>query len=150
MDAVTYPDAKVIGFVSDGLVPLRVPYDAQPMASDFKVKWTPTIVILDPDGNEHNRTVGFLGPDEFIPSLILGAAKTHFENDRFDLSLQSLGRLLEEYPASSSAPEAIYIRGVSLYKQGHDPKPLKEAYEKLQAQYPKSEWTKRAYPYRLL
>jgi hypothetical protein len=28
--------------------------------------------------------------------------------------------------------------------------PLKAAYEKLQAEYPASEWTKRAYPYRLI
>ena len=31
-----------------------------------------------------------------------------------------------------------------------DPKKLKEAYEKLQEEYPNSEWTKRAYPYRLI
>jgi outer membrane protein assembly factor BamD (BamD/ComL family) len=57
---------------------------------------------------------------------------------------------LAEYPKSDSAPEAVYLRGVCGYKSTHAPKPLKEAYERLQAQYPSSEWTKRAYPYRLL
>ena len=58
--------------------------------------------------------------------------------------------LLAKYPRSDSAPEAIYIRGVSRYKSTHDAKPLKEAYERLQQEYPTSEWTERASPYRLL
>jgi hypothetical protein len=39
---------------------------------------------------------------------------------------------------------------VCLYKSTNNPKPLKEAYEQLKDQYPESEWTKRAYPYRLI
>ena len=36
------------------------------------------------------------------------------------------------------------------FKNTGNPAPLKEAYETLSSQYPDSEWTKRAYPYRLL
>jgi tetratricopeptide (TPR) repeat protein len=150
MDAVTYPDAKVIGFISENMIPLRVQFDAQPLSTDFKVKWTPTLVTLDSHGTEHHRTVGFLSPEELIPSLLLGIAKTYFEADRFDEALQNFEKLLAEYPKSDSAPEAIYLQGVCRYKSTHDAKPLKEAYEKLSANYPSSEWTRRAYPYRLL
>jgi TolA-binding protein len=150
MDAVTYPDAGVISFINKNMVPLRVQYDAQPLATDFNVKWTPTIVTLDSEGAEHHRTVGFLAPAELIPSLLLGIAKVHFDTDRFDDALVNLEKLLSDYPKSDSAPEAIYLRGVCLYKSTHDPKPLKEAYETLLRDYPASEWTKRAYPYRLL
>ncbi len=150
MDAVTYPDAKVIGFINENMIPLRIPFDAQPLSKDFNVTWTPTIVTLDPGGKEHHRTVGFLAPEELIPSLLLGIAKSYFETDRFNEALEKLAKLLAQYPKSDSSPEAIYVRGVCGYKSTDDPKPLKEAYEKLSAEYPSSEWTKRAYPYRLL
>jgi len=150
MDAVTYPDARVISFVNENMIPLRVRFDDQPLATDFNVKWTPTIVTLDPEGKQHHRTVGFLAPEEFIPSLLLGIAKVYFDIDRFDVALAKLEKLLSDHPTSHSAPEALYLRGVSLYKGTDDPKPLKQAYEKLQDSYPDSEWTRRAYPYRLL
>ncbi len=150
MDAVTYPDAKVIRFITENMIPLRIAFDAQPLSTDFNIKWTPVLVTLDPDGKEHHRTVGFLAPEELIPSLLLGMGKSYFETDRFDEALGSLERLLGEYPVSGSAPEAIYLRGVCRYKSTQKPEPLKAAYEQLTGEYPSSDWTKRAYPYRLL
>jgi TolA-binding protein len=102
------------------------------------------------EGKEHHRTVGFLAPDEFIPSLLLGKAKIDFDHEEFAEALVTLGDLLKDYPKSSAAPEAIFLRGVSLYKSTHSPKALKEIYEKLTKDYPDNEWTKRAYPYRLI
>ena len=150
MDAVTYPDAKVIQFISENMIPLRVLFDAQPLSADFNIKWTPSLITLDTKGKEHHRTLGFLAPEELIPSLLLGISKSYFEADQFDEALAGLDQLLAEYPRSDSAPEAVYLRGVCRYKSTQDPKPLKEAYEQLKAQHPSSEWTKRAYPYRLL
>jgi len=150
MDAVTYPNQEVISFISENMIPLQVLFDAQPLSTDFNVKWTPTLVTLDTDGKEHHRTVGFLAPEELIPSLLLGMAKSYFETDQFNEALVNLERLLEQYPQSDSAAEAIFLRGVCRYKSTHDPKPLKEAYEQLTADYPASEWTKRAHPYSLL
>jgi hypothetical protein len=150
MDAVTYPDTRVSDFINKKLIPLQVPYNHQPLSTEFNVQWTPTLVTLDAEGKEHHRTVGFLGPEEFIPSLLLGIAKVHFDLEQFDPALANLDSLLAEYPKSDAAPESIFLRGVARYKSTHDPKPLKEAYELLQSQYPGSEWTKRAYPYRLL
>ncbi|HEY6837870.1 MAG TPA: outer membrane protein assembly factor BamD [Geobacteraceae bacterium] len=150
MDAVTYPHEKVIDFIAEKIVPLRVPADAQPLASDFKVTWTPTLVTLDFYGKEHHRTVGYLPPEELIASLLLGMAKTDFDFNQFNDAIIYLDRLLADYPRSAAAPEAVYLRGVSRYKASHDAKPLKEAYEKLHADYPTSEWAHRAEPYSLL
>jgi hypothetical protein len=150
MDAVTYPNDRVIEFIQKNMIPLRVAFDAQTLATQFNLKWTPTLITLDADGKEHQRTVGFLPPEELIPSLMLGITKSHFDRVRFSEALSTLDKLLKDYPKSDSAPEAIYLQGVCRYKSTHTPKPLKEAYEQLQAKYPSSEWTKRAYPYRLL
>jgi hypothetical protein len=150
MDAVTYPNPKVINFLHQNFIPVRVLFDTKPLASDFNVKWTPTLITLSADGKEHHRTVGFLGPEELVASLLLGLGKLFFDNEKFNEALKHLDKLLSDYAKSDAAPEAIYLRGVCRYKNTHDPKPLKEGYEKLQAEYPSSEWTKRAYPYRLL
>jgi hypothetical protein len=150
MDAVTYPQKQVIEFVNQNLVPLRVQFDAQPLATDFNVKWTPTLVTLDSDGGEHHRSVGFLSPDEFISSMKLGVGKVHFDQVAYDLAISELEKLLTDHPKSDSAPEALYLLGVSKYKHTNEPRFLKEAYEQLYSGYPSSEWTKRAYPYRLL
>jgi hypothetical protein len=150
MDAVTYPDEKVSDFIQTKVIPLRVSFDAQPLATDFKVKWTPTLVTLDSDGSEHHRTVGFLGPEELIPSILLGVGKSCFDTGKFDEAVASLDTILQGYARSASAPEAVFLKGVSLYKGTHNPRPLRDAYDRLQAEYPDNEWTKRAYPYRLI
>ena len=150
MGAVTFPDSNVIDFITQHVIPLQLPHDHKPLADEFRVKWTPTLVTLDAEGNEHHRTVGFLAPEDLIPSLILGRAKIHFDHENFEEALQSLDALLKDHSRSGAAPEAIFIRGVCLYKTTHQPKPLKDAYERLRADYPENEWTKRAYPYRLL
>lgn len=150
MDAVTYPDDKVAEFINGNLIPLRIKADSMPLSKDFNVTWTPTLVTLDQDGKEHRRTVGFLPPSELIPSLLLGIAKVNFDTAKFDVCIESLEKILSQYPKSKAAPEAVFLRGVAGYKSTHDAKPLKAAYEKLQADYPSSEWADRAQPYRLL
>jgi len=81
---------------------------------------------------------------------LLGKAKVDFDHEDFAKALGTLEDLLKSHPQSAAAPEAIFLRGVCGYKSAHNPKALKEAYEKLAKDYPDSEWTKRAYPYRLI
>ncbi len=150
MDAVTYPQDIVVEFIQGHLIPIRVPFDSKPLADDFNVTWTPTLIVLDTDGKEHHRVTGFLAPEELIPALLLGVGKSHFEQEQFTEAITTLERVVADYPDSHSAPEAIYYRAVSRYKSTHKAEPLKEAYEELQARHPSSEWAKKAAPYRLL
>jgi tetratricopeptide (TPR) repeat protein len=150
MDAVTYPTEKVGEFIQRSIIPLRVAFNHEPLAKEFNVKWTPTLVTLDTEGKEHHRTVGFLGPDEFIASQILGMGKTFFDLEKYNDAIAAFNSLLEMFPQSECAAEAIFYRGVAQYKNTHDPKPLREAYDRLSGEYPNTEWTKRAYPYRLI
>ena len=150
MDAVTYPQTTVIDFITRKVIPVRVASDAQPHATDFNVVWTPTIITLDVEGNEHHRTTGFFSPEELIPSIELGLGKTYFDTGHFEEAVEHFDKLLAEHPVSGAAPEAIYWRGVAGYKSSGNPEPLKKAYERLKAEHNASEWTRRAYPYRLL
>ena len=150
MGAVTYPDSRVAEFINGRMVPVQMLYDAQPFASTYTVKWTPTMIVLDGEGKEHHRIVGFLPPDEFLPALLLGIGKTAFDADELDKAMADLDKIITAYPRSAAAPEAMYLRGVVQFKKSHQAGPLKEAFEQLKRDYPASEWAKRATPYGLL
>ena len=150
MGAVTYPNEKVVEFIEKHMIPIQVLNDAEPLATQFNIQWTPTVITLDEEGKEHQRTLGFFAPEDFIPSLMLGTAKCHFDREKFNEALEMLEAVLKDYPKSEMAPEAVYFRGVALYKSTHEAGALKEIYKKLQAEYPSSNWTKRAKPYGLL
>lgn len=150
MDAVTYPEEKVIDFVNDNLIALRIASSEEPYAANFMVNWTPRIMILDSVGVVHQSTVGFLPPEEFVPSLLMGLAKAAFDLNNLEDCKKHLDHILDTYPESISAPEAVYYRGVTTYKTGGQAEPLIDAYHVLQDRYPASEWAKRALPYRLL
>ncbi len=150
MDAVTYPQTKVIEFIKQNVIAARLLADQQPWATDYTIKWTPALLIVDAEGKEHSRTVGFLSAEELIPALLMGIGAWHMNSDAFTAAIGCFDRVLAEAPGSDAAPQAIFERGVALYKSTHNPLPLKEAYNQLQARYPESQWTKRAYPYRLI
>ncbi len=150
METVTFPQAEVVKFVEENFIPVRLPHDHEPLAREFGVKWTPTLVTLGMDGQEHHRTVGFLSPQELLASLTLAQGKILFDLDRFQEAIQWFDRVVHGYGETSSAPEAIFFRAVARFKVAHDPAPLKEAYQELEERFPGNEWTKRAYPYRLL
>jgi hypothetical protein len=150
MDAVTYPDTAVAEFCMKEVIPLRIPADSEPFATDFTLRWTPTLIILDTKGKEHSRTIGFITPEEFIPTILLGIVKANFDLRQYDKAAPYLEKIVNDYSQSFSAPEAIYYRAVCGVKISHDIDGLKKAYERLAKDYPQSEWTKRALPYRLL
>jgi hypothetical protein len=150
MDAKTFPELDVANFITDRMVALRAPVGAKTLATDFRVVWTPTLVILDYYGKEHQRTIGYIPPDQMVASLLLGIARVGIDNDQFNEAVIQLNTLLNGYPQSAAAPEAVYLRGVARHKSSHSAQALKEAYQQLLAEYPQSEWTRRAEPYTLL
>jgi hypothetical protein len=150
MEAVTYSSQEVISFVKEYLVPLRIDVNKKASYDRYNAIWTPTLLILDYQGHEVQRTIGFLEPDKFLAFMHLGIAKVRFTIGEFDGANIHLNRLMDRYPEHSAVPEAIYFSGVNLYKQKNDPTQLKIAYEKLLSNYPGNSWTKRASPYRLI
>ena len=97
----------VILFIEEHVVPVKLPHDSKPCADDYMVKWTPTLITANGGGKEHHRTVGFLPPEEMIPSVLLGVGKVHFDADRIDKALGFFDQIVEKYPKSDSTAEAI-------------------------------------------
>ncbi|MCK7471296.1 MAG: hypothetical protein MZU95_11325 [Desulfomicrobium escambiense] len=129
--------------------------------SEFLLKQSPRLMISTSSGHpcslssigmarNTSARLAFCHPRSLFHLFFFGIAKTHFDLDQFGDAIKVLDRILSDYAGSGAAPEAVFLKGVCGYKNTHNPTPLKEAYEKLQATYPASEWTKRALPYRLL
>lgn len=150
MEAVTFADPQVINFISDHVIPVRIPVSSVTQATDFRVSWTPTLITLDLYGREHQRTVGFLPPADMIGSVLLGMGKVCLDNGQFNEAVIQFNTLLNGCPKSAAAPEAVYLRGVARFSASHDPAALKDIYQQLSSQYPESEWTRRAEPFTLL
>ena len=149
--AVTYPDSNVCSSVEKNFIPLQVDFNKnKALVKRYGIKWTPTIVILDSDGDEHHRFIGFLSPEDFIGQIILGRGKAEFNLDNFEQAIQCFQEILVGYPKTDAAQEAQYLLAVSKYKASHDPKELKLGLEVLQRDYPNSEWTKKAQVYALI
>lgn len=150
MDAVTYPAEEVINFIHKHLIPLRININNNSAIENHHIFWTPCLAVIDMNGNEMQRTIGFLGVEEFIPSMLLGLAKERLNAGEYEMAMIPLTSLQEMFFESDMIPEAIYFSGVAMYKQTSNAGRLKEAYEKLLKDHPESVWTRRAYPYRLL
>ena len=149
--AVTYPDSNVCFSVENSFIPLQIDFNKnKALVKRYSIKWTPTVVILDQDGEEHHRFVGYLPPEDFIAQIILGKGKAEFDLDHFEQAMQCFQEILVRFPKTEGAPEAQYYLGVAKYKASHDPKELKLGLGVLQRDYPNSEWTKKAQVYSLI
>lgn len=98
------------------------------------------MLILDPNGVERFRLEGYLPKDEFRAQLELGLARVAFMGKHWAEAEQRYGAVLEKYPQSKSAPEALYWKGVSHYKVTNDHTVLGELPGQFREQYPESIW----------
>ena len=106
----------------------------------FDVPWTPTVLILDSNGDERYRNEGYLPRDEFRAQLELGLARVSFMNKDWTDAERRYSEVLERYPSSKAAPEALYWKGVSHYKKTNDHTILGELPQQLREKYPNSIW----------
>ena len=106
----------------------------------FDVNWTPTVLILDSNGKERFRIDGYLPKDEFRAHLELGLARVAFMSKNWADAERRYTEVLERYPDSKAAPEALYWKGVSHYKATNDHTVLGELPGQFEEKYPDSSW----------
>ena len=132
--------------VLQNFVPARVHVrdpNAAESAKRFGLEWTPTTVVLDPDGVERHRVEGFLPPAEFAPQLLLGIAHGARLAANWDEAQRWYGEVLEKFAESEAAPEALYWQGVARYKAG-DAGALAATGEEFSRRYQATNWAKKA------
>ena len=72
MDNDTFSNKKIIDFANDHLISLKI--DAEKgsgpkQKEKYRVRGYPTIIVLDNSGNELDRIVGYLPPENFLKEL---------------------------------------------------------------------------------
>ena len=102
------------------------------------------MLILDPDGAERHRIEGYLPKEEFRAQLELGLARVAFMHKRWAEAERRYAEVVERYPGSKAAPEAVYWRGVSHYKATNDHTALGEVAEQFKQKYQGSVWAQKA------
>ncbi len=120
-------------------------------AADFKrfgerysAHWTPAVLELDPEGVEQHRVEGFLEADDFLAQLTLGLGQAAFKNRQWQEGERRFREVVDRYPTSDAAPEALYWAGVSRYRQTGDASALAATSAAFGKQYPDSIWAKKA------
>jgi len=98
------------------------------------------VIVLDPNGKERVRIEGYLPKDEFRAQLELALARVSFMSKNWKDAERRYTEVLERYPESKAAPEALYWKGVSRYKATNDHTVLGELPGQFQQKYPDSEW----------
>ena len=144
-----YTDPKVVDFINREFRPVRIHVreDAEAwktVGPELGVHWTPTILILSPEGKEQHRVEGFLPADDFLAQLAIGLAKAAFSRNDFAEAERRYREVLEKYPNTESAPEAMYWAGVSRYKGSNDASALQETTRAFSKRYQDTAWAKKA------
>lgn len=106
----------------------------------FDAVWTPSVLILDSNGEERFRLEGYLPKEEFRAQLELGLARVAFMNKQWADAERRYTDVLDRYPDSKAAPEALYWKGVSHYKATNDHTILGELPGRFKERYPDSTW----------
>jgi TolA-binding protein len=101
-------------------------------------------MILDSAGAERHRFEGFLPVDDYLAQLELGLAKLAFAHGEFGDAEKRFRALLERFPESEAAPEALYWAGVSKYKATDDSAALAETGEAFRSRYSETSWAKKS------
>lgn len=150
MNTGPYSEAKVQQYLQEAFVPIKSQCfwdNRTELMKQFSVTWTPTLLVLDQSGKEHHRVVGYLPGEDLLAHLKLGKGKIHFDRFRFTEAIAEFDEVIKQHPTTAVAAEAIFFHGVAGYWQSHDGKRLRLAYDALLERFPKSEWTRRAWPY---
>ncbi len=144
-----WPEERVASFVAENFIPARVHVKDDAAAfkqygEKYAAQWTPTILELDSEGVERHRIEGFLPSDDFLAQLMLGLARIHFQEQKWQDAQRMFRRIYEELPDSDAAAEALYWVGVSRYKETGDATALKETGRAFTTRYKDSSWAKKA------
>ena len=144
-----YPDPRVTRFVNQNFRPVRIHVRENVEAwkrvgGELGVQWTPTVLILDSSGVERHRIEGFLPTEDFLAQLTIGLGKSAFGRNEFAEAERWFKQVVDSYPDTESAAEALYWAGVSRYKGSNDAAALGETARAFSERYQDSSWAKKA------
>ena len=144
-----YSHETVAAFVDEHFIPVRVHVRDQAdefkrLGTQFGAQWTPTVLVVDADGQVRHRIEGFLPLDDFLPQLRLGVAHAAFGRGDFAAAERHFDEVVRAHPDSDAAAEAQYWAGVSKYKGTGDGAALADTARRFRERYQGTSWAKKA------
>jgi hypothetical protein len=142
---VTYPHGSVITAIDQEVIPVQIGTHhpdaaAQAVIRHYRQVWTPTILLLAPDGMVDHEWNGYLPPALYLAQLLLGLGKAALKQDRLEQAAARFDAVADLYPFSEAAPEALYWSAVARFKGSHDGQDLQHGWARLRGRYPESAW----------
>ena len=135
----------MISAIRENFIPVKIHVkERQKDFERFGAQWTPTAIILDPSGKEQHRFEGFLPADDFLAQLHLGLARSAFGRQNFGEAEKRFRAIVDQFPKTDAAPEALYWAGVSKYKATNDAAALVETEKNFKSRYTDTTWAKKA------
>jgi thioredoxin-related protein len=145
LEGDVYPVESVAVFIESSFVPVKLDIKEQPQqAGRFSVDWTPTLLVVEPDGTERHRTVGFLPAEELLAELELAMAKADFSRGDHEAAARRFTSTAERFADAGVAAEALYWSGVAAFKADGEFHHLAQLARALHERYPVSTWAMRA------
>jgi len=144
-----YPNPEVARYINENFEPVRVHVlehrdEYKRLGERYDAQWTPTILILDSDGEERHRIEGFLPVDDFLSQLTLGLARSAFQRQDFAEAERLYRGIVNRFPSTDAAAESLYWAGVSRYKATDDANALRDTAASFQGRYQDTTWAKKA------
>ena len=140
-----YPDPRVAAFINEHFVPDRAHVKEQATVFHrFGARWTPTVLVLDPDGREVRRIEGFLPADELLGQLDLALGYEAANHKKWANAEGYFEAAVDDFPATDAAPEGLYWAGVARYSASHDAAELRQVARAFKERYTDTGWAKRS------
>jgi hypothetical protein len=144
-----YPDERLARFIMEKLIPVRLHVrdqaaDFQKFGERYEAQWTPTILLLDPDGTERHRVEGFVDATALLAQLELGLGKSAFKRQDWKTAEEHYRAVAQRYGTTDAAPEALYWSGVARYKATGDAAALADTARAFSERYQDSPWATKA------
>jgi TolA-binding protein len=134
----------VVKYISDNFIPVKIHIKERPKDFErFGAEWTPTMIVAESDGTERYRFEGYMPAEDYLAHLQLGLAKAAFSRGQFGDAARAFRAVVDRYPKSEVAPEAVYWAAASAYKSSGKPEALAQGGTELREKYPQSLWAKR-------
>lgn len=135
--------------MTESFIPVRIHVREQPddwkrFGERYGVQWTPTVLVVDSSGEERHRVEGFLPAEDLLAQLSLGLGKSALARQQLAEAERRFREVVERFPRSDAAPEALYWAGVARYKLTNDASALAQTGEAFVRQYQESPWAKKA------
>jgi thioredoxin-related protein len=140
-----YPAPAVTALIKENFRTVRIHVKDNPtMWHRYHIRWTPTVLILAPDGSEVRRIEGFLPEDEFLGQLRLGLGYMAVNKKDWESAARWFTEAESKSANTDAGPEGMYWAGVARYSGSHDAAHLKDLRRKFDQHYQNTSWAKRS------